>query len=58
VGWVGSASAPGQCPTALALLRPKRWKSAAQLPAGLELDLLAGVDREEGAHPSENELTL
>ena len=33
-GCLGSASAPGQCPTALALLRPKRWKSAAQLPAG------------------------
>ena len=33
-GCQGSASAPGQCPTALALLRPKRWKSAAQLPAG------------------------
>ena len=33
-GCLGSASAPGQCPTALALLRPKWWKSAAQLPAG------------------------
>ena len=31
---VGSASAPGQCPTALVLLRPKWRKSAAQLPAG------------------------
>ena len=33
-GGLGSASAPGQCPVALALLRPKWRKSAAQLPAG------------------------
>ena len=33
-GCLGSASAPGQCPTALALLRPKWRRSAAQLPAG------------------------
>ena len=33
-GCLGSASAPGQCPTALAQLRPKWRKSAAQLPAG------------------------
>ena len=33
-GGLGSASAPGQSPTALALLRPKWRKSATQLPAG------------------------
>ena len=33
-GCLGSASAPGWCPTALVLLRPKWRKSAAQLPAG------------------------
>ena len=33
-GCLGSAFAPGQCPTALVLLRPKWRKSAAQLLAG------------------------